>query len=59
MTDDTQDLGHWRLTPNKMLLLIPENDHGIPAGYQDPVALLREHCRNPDIVHFIADMMEP
>jgi hypothetical protein len=42
-------------------LYIPENELGIAEGYYDlsgVVRLLREHCEEPETVHFIADMLE-
>ncbi len=40
---------------------IPENDLGVTDGYYDRadlVRLLRENCDKPDVVYFIADMLE-
>ena len=40
---------------------IPENDLGVLSGYYDNngvVTLLRMYCDKPEVVYFIADMME-
>lgn len=40
---------------------IPENDFGVTEGQYgraDLVKLLRDSCRKPDVVYFIADMLE-
>lgn len=50
--------GHLSMKNGQPHVLIPENDHGIPEGAQDVVALLRQHADNPVIVRFIADMLE-
>ena len=42
-------------------LFIPDNDYGIEKGYysmNEVVKLLRDNCRKPDVVYFIADMLE-
>ncbi len=42
-------------------IYIPENDHGVVDGYYDTnelVELLRRHKCDPDVIHFLADMME-
>ena len=42
-------------------LYIPENDCGIENGYysmNEVVALLRKYAEKPDVVYFIADMLE-
>lgn len=42
-------------------LLIPENEYGIPAKYyigNEIVKLLRDYKNNPDVIQFIADMLE-
>jgi hypothetical protein len=46
---------------NGYTLIIPDNDCGIPVGnygWSELVTLLREHCQEPETIHFIADMME-
>jgi hypothetical protein len=52
--------GHLRLSRenNQPQVLIPMNDHGIPEGFRDVVKLLRENAERPEIVRFIADMLE-
>ena len=45
----------------KGTLFIPENEYGIKEGYytiNEIVQMLRANCRRPEIVRFIADMME-
>jgi hypothetical protein len=45
----------------KGTLFIPENEYGIKEGYytiNEIVEILRSNCRRPEVVHFIADMME-
>ena len=40
---------------------IPGNDLGVTDGYYgraDLVKLLRDNCEKPDVVYFIADMLE-
>jgi len=40
---------------------VPENQYGIPEGEysrNEFVRLLRENCRNPELVYFLADMLE-
>tara|TARA_R100000781_G_scaffold64125_2_gene40552 strand:+ start:1449 stop:1601 length:153 start_codon:yes stop_codon:yes gene_type:complete len=40
---------------------IPENNLGIPEGHYDNneiVTLLRMHCERPEVIYYIADMME-
>lgn len=42
-------------------LLIPDNEYGIPAKYyigNEIVKLLRDYKNNPDVIQFIADMLE-
>lgn len=51
---------HLRLNPenDQPQVLIPENDYGIPEGARDVVRLLRENAERPDVIIFIADMLE-
>lgn len=42
-------------------LLIPDNEYGIPAKYyigNEIVKLLRDYKNNPEVIQFIADMLE-
>jgi len=42
-------------------LFIPDNDYGIKEGYysmNEVVAMLRRWAEKPDIIRFIADMLE-
>lgn len=42
-------------------LLIPENEHGIKEGYyigNAIVELLRKYKNKPEVIEFIADMLE-
>lgn len=48
---------------NTMLdnLYIPDNEFGIAERYyttNEVVELLRDNCNKPDVIYFIADMME-
>ncbi len=47
----------WFKPPNPTVV-IPENEMGLPAGEADVVELLREICHDPELVRFVADMME-
>ncbi|MFN3656817.1 MAG: hypothetical protein ACK4UO_06155 [Pseudolabrys sp.] len=53
---------HLRILPtpegDQPQVLIPENDYGIEPGWRDVVKLLRQNKENPDVVQFIADMLE-
>lgn len=51
---------HLSISPenNQPHVLIPDNDYGIEPGARDVVALLRTHASNPDVIRFIADMLE-
>ena len=49
------------MSPQDWRLFVPDNDHGIKEGYysmNEVVALLRTHAEQPDIIRFIADMLE-
>lgn len=39
-------------------VLVPENDYGIEPGARDVVRLLRENADRPEVIRFIADMLE-
>ena len=44
------------------ILYIPENDAGVEEGYyrtNEVVQLLRDNCKNPEVVYFIADPPSP
>lgn len=53
-------MNHLSLSPEggQPNVLIPENDYGIEPGLRDVVALLRKHAEQPEIIRFIADMLE-
>jgi hypothetical protein len=49
------------MSPRDWTLFIPDNDYGIEKGYysmNELVQMLRANCDKPDVVHFLADMME-
>ncbi len=49
------------MSPRDWKLYIPENDCGIKDGYysmNEVVGLLRKYAQQPDIIRFIADMLE-
>jgi len=49
------------VSPRDWKLYIPENDCGIEEGYysmNEVVQLLRDNCKKPDVVYFLADMLE-
>lgn len=56
--DDVNPNGHLREAHGQPQVLIPENDHGVPEGWQNVVHLLRTFADKPDAVRFIADMIE-
>lgn len=42
-------------------LYIPENKYGLRVGYyslKEVVQLLRNFCHQPEVIYFIADMLE-
>lgn len=46
---------------NDFPVIIPENDYGVEPGYyykSDFVYLLRKYKNDPEIIQFIADMLE-
>jgi len=56
-----QDESEQELPMLRFQLLIPENDYGIEEGYylgNAIVKLLRDNKDKPDIIQFIADMLE-
>jgi hypothetical protein len=49
---------HLSLKNDQPHVLIPENDYRLEEGPQDLVQLLRDHAAQPDVITFIADMLE-
>lgn len=58
---DEQDEAEQEVLILRFQLLIPDNEYGIPAKYyigNEIVKLLRDYKNNPDVIQFIADMLE-
>ena len=58
---ENQDESEQGLPMLRFQLLIPENEYGIEEGYyigNTIVKLLRDNKNNPDVIQFIADMLE-
>ena len=49
------------MTTPEPFIYLPENDYGIAAGYFDRegfVRLMRQYKGEPDVIQFLADMLE-
>ena len=58
---DEQDETEQEVLILRFQLLIPDNEYGIPSKYyigNEIVKLLRDYKNNPDVIQFIADMLE-
>ena len=58
---DDQDESEQELPMLRFQLFIPENEYGIEEGYyigNAIVKLLRDNKNKPDVIQFIADMLE-
>lgn len=55
------NVGSQQMSSQDFITFIPENDLGILSGYyetNDVVTLLRKHRFDPEMIQFIADMLE-
>ncbi len=43
---------------HELTIFMPESEYGIPEGHHEVVPLLRKYKDDPEIVHFIADMLD-
>jgi hypothetical protein len=60
-SEEFQDESEQELPMLRFQLLIPDNEYGIEEGYyigNAIVKLLRDNKNNPDVIQFIADMLE-
>ena len=60
-SEEDQDESEQELPMLRFQLLIPDNEYGIEEGYyigNALVQLLRDNKNNPDVIQFIADMLE-
>ncbi len=61
MNEKPQDEEEPEVLILRFQLLIPENEYRIPAKYyigNEIAKLLRDYKNNPDVIQFIADMLE-
>ncbi len=60
-SEEDQDESEQELPMLRFQVFIPENEYGIEEGYyigNTIVKLLRDNKNNPDVIQFIADMLE-